>query len=289
MKKMMVEELNEFLHGDSYTVHPAADLFPLVEGQEFDRLVDSIRQHGIQNPVVFGFDANEKPVLLDGRNRLRAIERLQEQGITATVPVVTFDYPRDGITEIEWIEAQNIDRRHLTDDARAMLAASLHEMIEADAAKAKKESHFNAHTAKAAATKRHNKTATADSASPQKRDRKKSEARTTAAKVASKGKVSRHKAKQALVTEKAIKAGVVSPDVRKDVIAGKKKLKDVVPAKLKASKSKAAPASDPVAAFTADVAKAWSRLKDKFAISDHRELRKVLAGIIREEQKQNDR
>ncbi len=286
MKDVLIEELNELLHGDPYTVHPAAELFPLVEGQEFDRLVNSIREHGVQTPLMFGWDANEKPVLLDGRNRLRAVDRLKEQGITVPVPVRSFDYTRDGITEIEWIESQNIDRRHLTEDARAMLAASFYELIGAEAAKAKKESQFNAETAKAAAAKRHEKPVTADSASPQNRDRKKSEARTTAAKIASQRKVSRHKVKQALATAKAIKAGEVSPEVRKDVIAGKSKLKDVVPKKPKGSKSKAAPSTDPVAAFAADVAKAWSKLKDKFAISDHRELRKVLAGIIREEQKQ---
>lgn len=289
MQIAAIQTLTDFVGKDGrYSVHPAADLFPLIEGHEFDRLVESIREHGIQNPVVFNRDADGNAVLLDGRNRLRAAERLKEQGIAVNVPVTTFP-GMAGITEAEWVEAQNIDRRHLTEDARAMLAASLHELIEAEAAQAKKESQFSADTARAAAAKRHSKTATTDSASPQKRDRKESEARTTAAKVASRGKVSRHKAKQALATEKAIKAGAVPPDVRKDVIAGKTKLKDAVPAKPKGSKSKAAPPADPAAAFHAEVARAWGKCKDKFAISEHRELRKVLAGIIREEQKQNDK
>jgi hypothetical protein len=54
-------------------------------------------------------------------------------------------------------------------------------MIDAEAREAQKASQFSSKTAKAAAAKRHDKTATADSPSPQKRDRKKSEARTTAA------------------------------------------------------------------------------------------------------------
>ena len=75
MDKILVEELNELLHGDPYTVHPAAELFPLVAGEEFESLVNSIREHGIQTPVMFSWDQNEKPVLLDGRNRLRAADR----------------------------------------------------------------------------------------------------------------------------------------------------------------------------------------------------------------------
>jgi ParB-like chromosome segregation protein Spo0J len=288
----MVEELNEFTCGFPYTVHPAAELFPLVEGEEFDRLVQSIREHGIQNPVVFGWNENEKPVLLDGRNRLRAAERLKAEGVAVPVPAVGFDYPQDGITEVEWIEAQNLDRRHLPDEARAMLAAQLHEMIEAESAKAKEQSQFNSETAKAAAVNRHDKAVTADSASPQKRDRKKSEARTTAGKVGAKAKVSKHKAKQAIAVVKAIKAGTLSPDVAKDVIAEKKKLRDAVPAKAKGKPAKSAPAktTDAISVEIRNAAeKAWQRLKDKFALDEHAELRKVLAGIIRDEQKQIDK
>jgi hypothetical protein len=289
VEKVLIEELNELLHGDPYTVHPAAELFPLVEGEDFESLVNSIREHGVQTPVMFGWDENEKPVLLDGRNRLRAVERLKEQGITVQVPVRSFDYTRDGITEVEWIESQNIDRRHLTDDARAMLAASLHELIEAEAAQAKKDSQFNADTARAAAAKRHDKTATTDSPSPQKRDRKKSEARTTAAKVGAKAKVSKHKAKQAIATVKAIKAGTVSPDVRTDVIAGKTGLKGAVPAKAKPDKSKRHYESIDDEIRVA-VNSSWSHLRGKFAPGfEHKKLRAAMIALVREEQKQFDK
>lgn len=289
MKNLLIDEMNEVLHGDAYTVHPAAELFPLVEGQEFDRLVQSVREHGVQTPVMFGWDDNEKPVLLDGRNRLRAVEHLKSKGITVPVPVLTFDYSRDGITPAEWIESQNIDRRHLPDDARAMLTAQLHELIENEAVEAQKNSLFNSDTAKAAAAKRHDTTATADSPSPQKRDRKKSEARTTAAKVADKAKVSRHKAKQAIAATKAAKAGAISPEAVKDVIASKKKLKDVVPAKGKNKAKPAASAVDITTEIRTAVLAAWQRLKDKFPPNEHKELRKVFAGIVRDEQKQFDK
>jgi ParB-like chromosome segregation protein Spo0J len=196
-----------------------------MEGKAFQSLVDSIAVHGVQNPIV-----SYKGEMLDGRNRLRAVMKLRDEGHKVELPCVEWD-SKCGITVTEWIAAQNFDRRHLTEDARAMIGAQLITLIKAEAKKAKKDSQFNSNTGKAAASKKAKPAVTTDSPSPQKRDRKKSEERTTAAQAAMKAKVSTHKMKQAMAVDKAVKAGEIAPEVVQEIKAGKKKVRDALPAK----------------------------------------------------------
>jgi ParB-like chromosome segregation protein Spo0J len=101
----------ETMHG--YSVHPAADIFPLIEGVEFDSFCEDIRTHGLMEPVVIDAASGQ---LIDGRNRVRACNRL---GLT----VKTTQY--DGLDVTQFVISHNLHRRHLTDSQRAMIAGKL--------------------------------------------------------------------------------------------------------------------------------------------------------------------
>jgi ParB-like chromosome segregation protein Spo0J len=107
----------------TYTSHPMADIFPLIEGVAFAELCVDIQQHGQQQPIVV-----HEGLILDGRNRLKACLQL---GISPTF--VEFDCL--GVTgSIEdYIWSVNLQRRHLTPDQRAAIALKWKEQLAAQA------------------------------------------------------------------------------------------------------------------------------------------------------------
>jgi 6-phosphofructokinase len=91
--------------------HPLADIFPLIEGVEFDELVTSIKENGQQHAIVTIDDS-----ILDGRNRYRAC---LSAGVDPRFEVFT------GSDPIKFVIDINIRRRHLNESQRAMIAAKL--------------------------------------------------------------------------------------------------------------------------------------------------------------------
>lgn len=216
-----------------YVIHQAASVFPLLEDERFQSLVDSIAEHGVQNPIV-----SHKGEVLDGRNRLRAVMKLRDEGHKVELPCVEWD-AKCGLSATEWVAAQNLDRRHLSADAYVTATAAINRILRKEAKHRQKAAQFekgksgNPDGKKQARTKR---------TEPAKRDTKAEDARSTAGQVAKKANVSLRKAKQAVKLDQAVEAGVISEQVQKDVIAGKKKLRDAVkqvPAKAKPPKKAA--------------------------------------------------
>ena len=66
----------------TYTVHPLAKLFPLIFGDEFERLVDDMCAHGLRRPIL----VTGETMIVDGRNRLRAAVQADIRPVFETLP-----------------------------------------------------------------------------------------------------------------------------------------------------------------------------------------------------------
>lgn len=112
--------------------HPLANLFPLIEGKEFDELVADVRENGLLEPIVL-LDGQ----ILDGRNRYRAgleAKVLHAQNSAAIlgaweagVAVACFEkFDRDVSGDpLSWVLSKNLHRRHLSENQRTMIAAEI--------------------------------------------------------------------------------------------------------------------------------------------------------------------
>jgi ParB-like chromosome segregation protein Spo0J len=94
-----------------YRFHRLADLFPLMQGTEFDLFKEDVRRNGLLEPILLYEGA-----VLDGRNRLRAC-------IEAGVPIRTVELV--GSDPLSSVISANLSRRHLTTRERAEAAARL--------------------------------------------------------------------------------------------------------------------------------------------------------------------
>jgi hypothetical protein len=94
--------------------HPLANLFPLIEGTEFDDLVADIQINGQREDVVLLAGK-----VLDGRNRYRAC-------LAAGVAPRIVNFSPDVHGEpLPFVISKNLKRRHLNESQRAMVAAQL--------------------------------------------------------------------------------------------------------------------------------------------------------------------
>src|SRR5437879_945521 len=117
---------------DRITTDPKFELLISPLGaEELAQLEANIRRDGIRDPLVVWPDGGS-PTLLDGHNRLaiirkinaEAVQRMAPGFVIDTVPVEFLKLPTREDAEL-WIAENQLGRRNLTDDQRAMLAADV--------------------------------------------------------------------------------------------------------------------------------------------------------------------
>ena len=98
-------------------IHPAANLFPLIENAEFDELCEDIKSRGLAQPITVWKDGT----LLDGRNRLLACYKTNQE-------VVLDRY--EGSDPVGFSLSANLQRRHLNPGQRAVVALKVRELLQ---------------------------------------------------------------------------------------------------------------------------------------------------------------
>ena len=114
-----------FLFGGAMKAHRLAEYFPMLEGDEFNLLVEDIRKNGQLEPIV-----TVDGLILDGVNRYRAC---QELGIEPNMEEYIGNDP------LSYVVSLNVRRRHMDTSQRAMLATEMLPEFEANAAAKKVE------------------------------------------------------------------------------------------------------------------------------------------------------
>jgi protein gp37/ParB-like chromosome segregation protein Spo0J len=107
-------------------IHPAADLFPMVDGAEFAELCADIKERGLHQPITIWTDGT----LLDGRNRLLACYETHQE-------VVLDRY--EGSDPVQFSLSANLHRRHLNAGQRAVIALKVRELLQPAAKERQRE------------------------------------------------------------------------------------------------------------------------------------------------------
>lgn len=200
----------EVLPTAKYTVHPVADMFPMMaeHSEEFCELAGSIVENGVLEPVVV--DGN---TLLDGRNRVAVCRKL---GLP--IPAVEWGEIssrfRSDITQAEWILETNLKRRHMTPDQRVMTVTEFNRWwIEQE-------------NAEKTGGRPSNEEEKPDQKSGPVSETAEKHARSTPGRIAELAQTSRYKAEQAVAVSKAAERGDIPKETVEQVKSGRLPLKD---------------------------------------------------------------
>ena len=106
--------------------HPVSEIFPLMQGEQYDQLIQDIRDHGLLEPIWL-----HEGQIIDGRNRYRAC-------LEANVEPETRVWNGDG-SLVEFVVSLNLRRRHLTSSQRAAGAAEALDQLRVEAKERQRE------------------------------------------------------------------------------------------------------------------------------------------------------
>ena len=223
-------------------VHPFAQTFPIIKGDEQDQLREDIKANGIIVPILVN---KKKDTIIDGRNRWMIATEL---GVQKDVPYDVFMGTDEEIPAE--ILRLNVFRRHLDDDQRmAYISKVLGPKLEKEA-KARQSDAAKAAHGKGGSFK------------------KNGNGKTTVAELAKEAKSTTFKAGQA---EKARKAGLID-----DVIAKKMTLKQAA----KTAGSKKRPRKAAPVTFEDEVWKYWANFLKHWPSTMHRDVFKQVTKFI---------
>jgi hypothetical protein len=108
---------------ETFKVHPAADVFPMMSGEELDALGADIEANGLKNPLVIWRNPESGDEwMIDGRNRFEAIERRGADLDTTMIWTVHCGSPE------QWVATLNLHRRHMSKAERADAIVKLAKM-----------------------------------------------------------------------------------------------------------------------------------------------------------------
>jgi len=105
---------------DVLPVHPAAELLPMMSKAELKELGEDIRKHGLHEKVALLDD-----MLLDGRNRLDAMEMVGIKVVVSGKLDIDLSRNVQGANPFDYVMSKNICRRHLTAEQRGELIAEI--------------------------------------------------------------------------------------------------------------------------------------------------------------------
>jgi len=95
----------------NYQLHELCTIFPPIDIEGFDSLLDDIKENGLLEPIVI-----YEGKILDGRNRYQIC-------LILGIEPETVEY--DGNDPLAFVLSKNLHRRHLNESQRAMVASKL--------------------------------------------------------------------------------------------------------------------------------------------------------------------